>query len=108
MVSYYGLLAHAAAVPFDVEQAARLELDWWQARREDVPPEIYGKTIAAASAMLYGKTDDLMLQSAIERAKAMVFRDQHRTAMTDGEWAEIERRLLNAYSELRRSVNPPS
>ena len=108
MVSYYDLLARAAPAPFDAEQAARLELDWWQARREDVPPEVYGKTIAATSAMLYGKTDELMLQAGIERAEAMAFRDQHRNDMTDAEWSEIELRLFKAYSKLQRSVKPPS
>ena len=108
LVSYYDLLARAAPAPFHAEQAARLELDWWQARREDVPPEIYGKTIAATSAMLYAKTDELMLQAGIERAQAMAFRDQHRNDMTDADWSEIELRLFKAYSKLQRSVKPPS
>jgi hypothetical protein len=72
-----------------------------------VPPEVYGKTIAATLAMLYGRTDELMLQSGIERAQAMAFRDRHHNDMTDADWSEIERRLFKAYSKLRRSVNPP-
>ncbi len=108
LVSYYALLARAAPASFDVEQAAQLELDWWQARREDVPPEVYGRTIAATSAMLYGKTDELMLEAGVERARAMAFRDQHRNDMTGAEWSEIERRLFKAYSKLQRSVKPPS
>jgi hypothetical protein len=102
------LLARAAPARFDVDEAARLELDWWQARREDVPPEVYGKTIAATSAMLYGTSDELMLQSGVERAQAMAFRDQLRSDMTDADWAAIELRLFKAYGKLRRSVNPPS
>ena len=73
-----------------------------------MPPEAYGKTIAATSAMLYSKTDELMQQSGIERAQAMAFRDQHRNDMTDADRSEIEFRLFKAYSKLRRSVNPPS
>jgi hypothetical protein len=38
LVSYYRLMARAAPVSFDADQAAKLELDWWQARREEVPP----------------------------------------------------------------------
>jgi hypothetical protein len=106
LVSYYRLMARAAPVSFDVDEAAKLELDWWQARREDVPPETYGKTIAATSAMLYGKSDDLMVQSGVERAQAMAFRDQHRNDMTAADWSAIELRLFKAYSKLRRSVNP--
>lgn len=106
LVSYYRLLARGAPASFDAEQAARLELDWRQARREDVPPEVYGKTSAATSAMLYGKSDELMVQSGVERAQAMAFRDQHRADMTNADWSAIELRLFKAYSKLRRSVNP--
>lgn len=106
LVSYYRLMARAAPASFDIDQAAKLELDWWQARREDVPPETYGKTIAATSAMLCGKSDDLMEQSGVERAQAMAFRDRHRNDMTAADWSAIELRLFKAYSKLRRSVNP--
>src|SRR5215510_13197150 len=41
LIMYYGLLQPAAPNVFDVEKAARLELDWWQARREAVPPRDY-------------------------------------------------------------------
>jgi hypothetical protein len=40
-VTYYRLLASAVPGGFDVAQAARLELDWWQARRE---PWVRGNT----------------------------------------------------------------
>ena len=38
LVSYYRLLASATSGGFDVAEAARLELDWWQARREAADP----------------------------------------------------------------------
>ena len=38
LVIYYRLLASAVPGGFDVAEAARLELDWWQARREAVGP----------------------------------------------------------------------
>jgi hypothetical protein len=34
LVTYHRLLASAVPGGFDVAEAARLELDWWQARRE--------------------------------------------------------------------------
>jgi hypothetical protein len=68
-----------------------------------VPPETYGRTTAA---LLYGKSDESMLQSGIDRAQAMAFRDQHRNTMTDADWSSIEMRLFKTYSKLRRSVNP--
>ncbi len=50
LVTYYRLLASAVPGGFDVAEAARLELDWWQARREAVGPEQYGVTVARVAA----------------------------------------------------------
>jgi hypothetical protein len=43
-------------------------------------------------------------QSGIERAEAMAYRDARGRAMTDGDWFEIERRLLSAYQQLKTAV----
>src|SRR5450631_1210479 len=53
--TYYRLLLPAAPVAFDVEAAASLELDWWQARREAVGPLGYGITVAEVAALTYGR-----------------------------------------------------
>ncbi|MBH5397438.1 hypothetical protein HZZ13_06485 [Bradyrhizobium sp. CNPSo 4010] len=58
LTTYYRNLASAAPLAFDVEQAARLELDWWQARREAVAPRDHGLTIARVAALTYGRADD--------------------------------------------------
>ena len=58
LVTYYRLLASAAPGGFDVAEAARLELDWWQARREAVGPGQYGVTVARVAAITYGKRAD--------------------------------------------------
>jgi hypothetical protein len=87
-------------------RAARLELDWWQARREVVGPGSYGLTVAEVAALTYGKParDPALRQSGIERAEAMAYRDARGRAMTDGDWSEIERRLLSAYQQLKTAV----
>ncbi|XSC46931.1 hypothetical protein ACF1BQ_015600 [Bradyrhizobium sp. RDT10] len=58
---------------FDVVEAARLELDWWPARREAVGPGQYGVTVARVAAVTYGKRADApsLMVSGIGRAKAM-------------------------------------
>ena len=104
LIAYYGILAGAAPARFDVEKAARLELDWWQARREAVSAEDYGRTIAATSAMVYGRDDDLIRQAGIERARAMAYRDARGSSITEADWSEIEAQLRGAYEKLRRSV----
>ena len=106
LVTYYRLLASATSGGFDVAEAARLELDWWQARREAVGPEQYGKTVASVAAITYGKPADhpSLLISGIGRAEAMAYRDARGQAMTDPDWSEIECRLRRAYRSLQAAV----
>jgi hypothetical protein len=106
LVAYYRLLAAAAPGGFDVEEAARLELDWWQARREAVGPEQYGRTVARVAAITYGKQPDeaSLVISGIGRAEAMAYRDVRGQAMSDQDWSEIECRLRRAYQSLRAAV----
>src|SRR3954470_13955647 len=70
LMTYDRLLASATPTGFDVAEAARLELDWWQARREAAGPGQYGVTVARVAAITYGKPadDPVMLQSGITRA----------------------------------------
>jgi hypothetical protein len=71
LVTYYRLLASAVPGGFDVEEAARLELEWWQARREAVGPEQYGVAVARVAAITYGKRADdpsLMTSGLARRA----------------------------------------
>jgi len=106
LVTYYRLLASAVPGGFDVMEAARLELDWWQARREAVRPEQYGVTVARVAAITYGKPmdDPSLLISGIGRADAMAYRDALGQAMADPDWSEIECRLRRAYWSLKAAV----
>src|SRR5262245_43561452 len=58
LLVYYGLLRAAAPAAFTVAETANLELDWWQARREQVVPGDYGVTIARVAALTYGTSAD--------------------------------------------------
>ncbi len=109
LVTYYGLLSPAAPVEFDVSQAARLELDWWQARREKVGPRDYGRMVAEVAARTYGKSKDdpAMLETGIVRAEAMAYRDARYKSMTETDWSEIEAQLFRAYRLLKTSVATP-
>ncbi|WP_271602850.1 hypothetical protein [Bradyrhizobium sp. CCBAU 45384] len=106
LVAYYRDYAAAAPVAFDVEQAARLELDWWQARREAVGPRDYGLTIARVAALTYGKSvDDAGIRHfGVTRADAMAFRDAKGEAITEADWVAIETKLVDAYQSLKASV----
>jgi hypothetical protein len=77
LMAYYRDFVPAAPAAFDVAVAARLELDWWQARREAVTPQEYGLTIARVAALTYGRSadDDGIKRFGIARAEAMALRD---------------------------------
>src|SRR5690349_11599665 len=58
LIDYFAALSYGAPAPVDTVAAARAELDWWQARREQVRPETYGLTIARVTSLVYGVDDD--------------------------------------------------
>jgi hypothetical protein len=103
---YYRLLQRAAPVAFDVDAVARLELGWWQARREAVGPRDYGLNIAEEAALMYGKSKDdpVLVESSIARAEAMAYRDARGATITDADWSNIEMQLRHAYELMKTHV----
>lgn len=106
VVTYYRLLRPAAPVAFDVDAVARLEVGWWQARREAIGPHDYGLNIAEEAALMYGKSKDdpVLVESGIARAEAMAYRDARGTAITDADWSNIEMQLRHAYELMKAHV----
>lgn len=104
---YYGLLRKGAPTDFNPEKAAQLELDWWQARRENVPPTDYGKTIAESTSLIYGAENPAISQSGVLRAEAMAYRDARSGKMTDGDWRAISGQLSTAYGKLKEGIAKP-
>ena len=91
LVEYFKAVAPGAASAFSAEAAAHAELDWWQARREAVPPSEYGLTIARVAAMLYGVDNATLRQAGILRAQAMNYRDTRKATVTDAGLAVYRR-----------------
>lgn len=101
---YYNLLRKGAPADFDPDKAAQLELDWWQARREKVPPDDYGRTIAATASMIYGAENPLIAESGRLRAEAMAYRDARDNKMTDADWRAVSSQLATAYGKLKEGI----
>jgi hypothetical protein len=106
LVDYFRILSQAAATPIEVEDAARTELAWWQARREAVSPEQYGPIIARVATLVYGVDGDDMRRSGLVRAQAMAYRDAHAPNMTEADWSAIAAQLELAYSLLKKALPP--
>ena len=107
LVSYFRILSSAAPAPVEVEDAARTELAWWQARREAVTPEEYGPIIARVATLVYGVDGDDLRRSGVLRAQAMAYRDAHEANMTEADWTLIADRLDLAYGLLKKALSPP-
>ena len=105
LITYFEILERGSTNKFDVRDAARTELAWWQARREAVPPDEYGLMIARVATLVYGVGGDSMQLSGIVRAQAMAFRDARGEAMSDADWSVINDRLRVAYALLKRALS---
>jgi len=78
MRSFYRLIVARHGEGFDVEEAARLEVDWWAVHRSDQrgggSPEVSGLLVDALAALyshVYGVPAETVRTAAVERAVAM-------------------------------------
>ncbi len=106
--AYFRILARGAKQPVDIEDAARTELAWWQARREAATPDQYGAIVARVTTLLYGVDNEDVRRAGLLRAQAMEYRDAHGTNMTRADWMAIRGQLLSAYAALKKGVSAPT
>lgn len=101
--SFYAAIRRDASEPFDVDRAARLELDWWivHRERESHPKGDLVRKLAELQATLYGMPPDPLMKHATLRADAMLLRDSDPDAAG---WAEIERLLCASWGSLHEIV----
>jgi hypothetical protein len=107
LVTYFGILSEAAPAPIEVEDTARTELAWWQARREAVTPQDYGLIIARVATLVYGVDGEDLSRSGVLRAQAMAYRDAHEATMGEADWSLVADRLELAYGLLKKALSPP-
>ncbi|MFZ4484885.1 MAG: hypothetical protein ACOYOL_13010, partial [Chthoniobacterales bacterium] len=104
--SYYRIIQHSVPSRLAVHDLARLELQWWQERRQNVPPEKYAGTIAQLTGAIYGIEEGVVLPAASMRTTAMAYRDARRDGkMTEADWAEVSRQLIEAYTLLKKETS---
>jgi hypothetical protein len=107
LATYFGILSDAAPAPIEVEDTARTELAWWQARREAVTSQDYGLIIARVATLVYRVDGEDLRRSGVLRAEAMAYRDAHGTDMGEADWSLIAERLELAYGLLKKALSPP-
>lgn len=109
LVNFYSSIREVSDVPFDVNRAARLELEWWIIHRERSkhPPADLERALAELPAEIYGVPADRLMEHARLRAEAMRIRDEKAAAgrLTEEDWKKIDELLHQSWRSLWKAVN---
>lgn len=102
---YFTDIHSISASPFDVDRAARTELEWWIVHRERArhAPGDLSRSLAVAAGALY-QVDPLRLTTyGDERALAMTIRDDRQAAggVSEADWTAIDEHLRRSWGALR-------
>ena len=107
--SFYTIIRKGSQTDFPVEDAARLELEWWIVHRERAqhPPGDLEKSLADLQALIYRQPADRFQQHAQARADAMRIRDTRAESggVTGADWAQIATLLDRSWTSLKTSVD---
>ena len=105
---FYSAIAKVAVQRFDVQRAARLELEWLIVHRERASHADgdLTRSLAELQAEFYHVTPATLLDHAGERALAMLLRDvkAENGDLGPDDWRQIELKLKNSWTLLWKSV----
>jgi len=93
---------------FDVQRAARLELEWWIIHRERAKhtPADLEKALAELQAEIYRLPIDRFFEHGRKRAEAMTIRDTKAEAggVNEDDWRRIDLLLHESWHSPHRAV----
>lgn len=109
LVSFYQSIRAVSDTDFDVERAARLELEWWivhRERRAHAPGDL-DRALADLQAELFQVPAERLAEHARLRAEAMTIRDDKADAggVTEEDWRKIDELLHQSWRSLHQTVN---
>ena len=108
LVDFYTSVREVSDTPFDVNRAARLELEWWIIHRERAkhPPGDLDRALAELQAELYHVPVEKLMEHARLRAEAMSIRDTKAEAggVKEEDWAKIGELLSGSWRSLAQAV----
>ncbi len=109
LIDYYTAIRRISDTPFDADQAARLELDWWvvHCQRESHASGDLDAALAGLAAEIYQMPADRFRKHGKYRAEAMILRDElaEHNGMTEADWQRINDLLLQSWRSLWHAVN---
>jgi hypothetical protein len=109
LINFYTSIRKVSDIPFDIDRAAKLELEWWIVHRErdKHEPGDLARSLADLSAELYQMPAELFSEHARLRAEAMTIRDTKAESggVTEADWAKIDSLLHDSWRSLFSVVN---
>lgn len=109
LVSFYRSIRAVSDTDFDVERAARLELEWWivhRERRRHAPGDLE-RALADLQAEIFRVPAERLTEHARLRAEAMEIRDTkaEQGGVTEEDWQRIGELLHGSWHSLHTAVN---
>ena len=108
LIKFYSAVRKMSDIPFDVDRAAQLELEWWIIHRQRVQhaPGDLDRALAALQAELYRVPVDRVMEHGRLRAEAMTIRDAkaEQGGVTEEDWAKINELLRESWRSLAQAV----
>jgi hypothetical protein len=96
-------------IPFDVNEVARLELEWWIIHRQRTQhkPDDLSRALAELQAAIYHLPVDRFMEHGKFRAGAMTLRDTkaEHGGVSETDWAKIDELLHKSWRSLFEVVN---
>jgi hypothetical protein len=108
LVKFYTAIRQTSDIPFDVDRAARLELEWWiihRQRAQHAPGDL-DRALAELQSEIYRVPVDRLMEHGRLRAEAMTIRDTKAESggVTEADWVRINELLRESWRSLATAV----
>ncbi|HSS19202.1 MAG TPA: hypothetical protein VLL54_03950 [Pyrinomonadaceae bacterium] len=108
LVKFYAAVRQMSDIPFDVDRAAQLELEWWIIHRQRAQhsPGDLERALAELQAEIYHVPIERLAEHGRLRAEAMTIRDTKAEAggVTEADWQKIDDLLHQSWRSLAAAV----
>lgn len=109
LVKFYQAIHDGADIDFDVQKAAKLELEWWiiHRQRDKYKPGDLDRSLAELPAEIYRVPAERLMEHARLRQEAMTIRDKRAEdgGVTEADWRKIQELLQASWRSLFDAVN---
>lgn len=108
LINYYASIHQVSDIDFDVNKAAKLELEWWiiHRQRKQHQPGDLERSLAELPAEIYHLPVESMMEHARLRAEAMTIRDDRAESggVSEMDWQRIGELLNASWKALHQEV----